>query len=594
MNNKNFNAHKSNDTIHLIPQQTKKQRKHKHSRLPEVTRNEIVIDFINKYEKYENGILSLKKGAIMELSKKYKVDRGTISSMWRKKRKEPFHKNMRNKALQNNHHSKQQNVKNHFLKNKKVPDHVECVRLNNKIMDLELKLKKQQDNTEQMLNDLKVEFDNKVERNGERFQVLLEMTKKERDELSNENKTLKRNNNEFKEHVHNKETSDKNFIQTMKENEDVLLVENELLEQKLCRMEEENNTLREKLDMVKSWNHIQTFNGYGECMPPLMNYGNSCYINVVIQMILMIFYDYIRLVDCLITDDVLKKDKIVFGLILLVRTHRSNQKTQYVKTVKSILNDVIVQFDNKGFPHYQSGLHSTVEEFVVGKFKNLGSLVEDVLIKQMLLNSYKQLVETKTIEYKFCMGCKKFKEGQGHKLNQEGTHVAQLYRVESKDNNSIYGMIKSSIGMNVPIDDQELCNLCCKKKKWCLKNKWHDPPHYLQFLINHSVQSNTIGVTLPWSRKEENAINKVLQSVYENNTLRYVLVCICWRIEKIVNTEVLPHFFVTRLSKDGQWYKVDDDTIEITTKENMSELAHTNANSPEKLIFMKTSRGYLN
>ena len=101
MNNKNFNAHKSNDTIHLIPQQTKKQRKHKHSRLPEVTRNEIVIDFINKYEKYENGILSLKKGAIMELSKKYKVDRGTISSMWRKKRKEPFHKNMRKKALQN-------------------------------------------------------------------------------------------------------------------------------------------------------------------------------------------------------------------------------------------------------------------------------------------------------------------------------------------------------------------------------------------------------------------------------------------------------------------------------------------------------------
>ena len=139
----------------------------------------------------------------------------------------------------------------------------------------------------------------------------------------------------------------------MKEDRDVLLVENESLEQKLCRMEGENNTLREQLDMVKSWNHIQTFNGYGECMPPLMNYGNSCYINVVIQMILMIFYDYIRLVDCLITDDILKKDKIVFGLILLVRTHRSNQKTQYVKTVKSILNDVIVQFDNKGFPHYQ-------------------------------------------------------------------------------------------------------------------------------------------------------------------------------------------------------------------------------------------------
>ena len=62
----------------------------------------------------------------------------------------------------------------------------------------------------------------------------------------------------------------------------------------------------------------------------------------------------------------------------------------------------------------------------------------------------------------------------------------------------------------------------------------------------------------------------------------------------MIDKKLLPHFFITKLSKDGRWYKVDDDTIEITTKENMSELARTNANSLEKIIFMKISRGYHN
>ena len=120
MNSKNNIPTNTYDATHSILPATPKKRKHKHSRVPEETRNEILMDFINNYEEYDNGILSLKKGAIVYLSKKYKVNRKTISAMWKKERKEPFHKNMLNASLQHNDDTKKQNDKNNYLKERMV------------------------------------------------------------------------------------------------------------------------------------------------------------------------------------------------------------------------------------------------------------------------------------------------------------------------------------------------------------------------------------------------------------------------------------------------------------------------------------------
>ena len=419
--------------------------------------------------------------------------------------------------------------------------------------------------------------------------------------MSNENETLKKNNNALKDQLHLKETSHDTWSEELEKERDSLLVENKLLDQRLDRMKEENDRLSRKFVMIKnyrddteSWKYIKSFSGNEECIPPLTNYGNSCYMNVVIQMTLTIFYEYFKLLDCLISNEVLEKEKIVFGFILLARTVRSKRKKDYGNKVTAILDELIIQFEVNGHNRMQTGYHTLVEELVIEKLKNVGSLVEDVPKQKQLFDFYRQLVVTKTTEYKYCIGCRKIKDGQSSKREKDkGTHVAQLYRTQSNKNDSIVEIIKRLNNLEV-IDEPEYCDSCRTKKKWSLKNSWHDPPCYLQFLITHSQESQPTGLKLPWTTKDENSINKVIQNLYDNDTLRYVLVCICWRIEITMKGALLPHFFITKLGKDGQWYKVDDDTIEITTKQSMSDLACTNSKSIEKLIFMKTSRGYNN
>ena len=198
MNNKKSNAQKSNETIHSIVSELKRKRKHKHSRVPEATRNDIVMDLINNYEEYENGILTLKKGAPVCLGTKYNVDRRTISAMWKKTRKEPFLTNMRKTELQ-----------------KKTHNHQQVALLNQKIKDLELQLKEKKNPTENMLNEMKLELE-KVEKTGKRFQFLYEVGKKKNLELTNENETLKKIHGTIKEQSH--------LQQIMKEDMDRLLV----------------------------------------------------------------------------------------------------------------------------------------------------------------------------------------------------------------------------------------------------------------------------------------------------------------------------------------------------------------------------------
>ena len=179
-------APKSNDTIHLIFPTKGKKRKHKHSRVPEDTKNKILMELINEYEVCENGILSLKNGAFVQMSKKYDVDRGTISTLWRKKRKEPFYMNMQNVTFgKNNDHIKKKNdlnrqntsLPNHKNKMLKEANSGEC--FDQKMEGLELKLKEQKDTTDNMLNDMKLEFE-RVVKTGGMYKILYDTLKKKK------------------------------------------------------------------------------------------------------------------------------------------------------------------------------------------------------------------------------------------------------------------------------------------------------------------------------------------------------------------------------------------------------------------------------
>ena len=310
MNSKNNIPTNTYDATHSILPATKKKRKHKHSRVPEETRKEVLMDFINNYEENENGNLTLKKGAMVDLSKKYKLHRKTIAAIWKKERKEPFHKNMLNASLQHNDDTKKQNDKNKYLKETNVIDHVEGALLHKKIEDLESKLMKQKDTAETMLNNTRLECE-KVQK---RYKVVYQMTLRQNDILSNENETLKEKNKALKEQIDLQQTSESDLIKTMKHERYLSLVENKSLDDTLGKIRDENDWLRKRLATIKStsdntelWKYIQIYNVNRESMPPLMNYGNSCYINVAIQMILMVFYDYLILVNCLISENVLKK-----------------------------------------------------------------------------------------------------------------------------------------------------------------------------------------------------------------------------------------------------------------------------------------------